>query len=217
ESREIQYTIKAKESGTFSLDPVIVTYPDQEGNIQEVRSGPISVKVIPSFEGSQDLSSRQPPKSASVSLHGEKTDVVLREDILLKLSAVNLITKPVMHVQVIIIPPSGMSVTSSEFVKSGAGQFTTTYELEPGQGRDIEVRIKSNQVGDFEVKGRIIYYFGKEKDKAEDYTLSLPIKVRKEPVYTPKPTPTTTSTKTPGFSLIIAFGAILLFWCFSRK
>lgn len=57
-------------------------------------------------------------KSASVSLHGEKTDVVMGEDILLRLSAVNLITKPKMHVQVIIIPPSGMSVTSSEFSKS---------------------------------------------------------------------------------------------------
>jgi len=52
-------------------------------------------------------------QNASVQLHGEKTNVVLGEDILLKLSAVNLITKPTMHVQVIIIPPSGMSVTSS--------------------------------------------------------------------------------------------------------
>ncbi len=62
--------------------------------------------------------------SASVELHGEKTDVFLGDDIILKLSAVNIITKPVMTVQVILIPPSGMSVTSSEFVTSGAGQFT---------------------------------------------------------------------------------------------
>ncbi|MBU4492555.1 MAG: DUF11 domain-containing protein [Euryarchaeota archaeon] len=185
ESREIQYMIKAKESGTFNLDPVIGIYADDKGNIQEAKSAPTSIKVIPSFESIPSITSPPMPstvsvKSASVSLHGEKTDVVLGEDILLKLSAVNLITKPIMHVQVIIIPPSGMSVTSSEFVQSGAGQFTTTYELEPGKGRDIEVRIKSNQVGDFNVNGRIIYYFGDDKEKAEDQTLNLPIKVRKE-------------------------------------
>ena len=71
--------------------------------------------------------------SASVSLHGEKTNVVGGEDILLKLSAANLITKPPMHVQAITIPPSGMSVSSSEFVESGAGQYMTTYDLEPGR------------------------------------------------------------------------------------
>lgn len=121
--------------------------------------------------------SKPAPPSASVDLHGEKTQVVSGEDILLKLSAVNIITKPVMHVQVIIIPPSGMSVSSSAFVQSGAGQYTTTYELEPGQGRDIEVRIETNQPGDFNVEGRVVYYFGEDTENAEDYTLNLPIKV----------------------------------------
>ena len=126
--------------------------------------------------GSPENSKPAPP-SASVSLHGEKTQVVSGEDILLRLSAVNLITKPVMHVQVIIIPPSGMSVSSSEFVQSGAGQYTTTYELDPGQGRDIGVRIESNQPGDFNVEGRVVYYFGDDTKNAEDYTLNLPIQV----------------------------------------
>ncbi len=116
--------------------------------------------------------------SASVQLHGEKTDVVLGEDVILKLSAVNLITKPAMTVQVILIPPSGMSVTSTEFVISGAGQYTTTYTINPGSGRDIEVRIKTNQTGDFEVRGRIVYYYGEDKETAEDHTLTLPIKVK---------------------------------------
>lgn len=86
-----------------------------------------------------------------------------------------------MHVQVIIIPPSGMSVSSSEFVQSGAGQYTTTYELEPGQGRYIEVRIETNQPGDFTVKGRVIYYFGEDTENVEDYTLDLPIHVEEKP------------------------------------
>ncbi|MDO8727152.1 MAG: hypothetical protein Q7J35_13870 [Candidatus Methanoperedens sp.] len=117
----------------------------------------------------------------SVQLHGEKTDVVVGEDIIFKLSAVNKITKPVMAVQVILIPPSGMSVTSSEFATSGAGQYTTTYKLEPGAGKDIEVRIKTNQQGDFNVKGEIIYYYGDDKSTAEDQMLNLSIKVRDIP------------------------------------
>lgn len=119
--------------------------------------------------------------SASISLHGEKTNVVNGEEILLKLSVVNLITKPTMHVQVIIIPPSGMSVSSSEFVESGAGQYTSTYEIEPGKGRDIEVRIVANQVGNFNVNGRVVYYFGEDKKDAEDYAFNLPIRVEETP------------------------------------
>jgi hypothetical protein len=166
ETREIKYSIKAKESGTFNLDPARVTYADNEGNIQEIASKPVSIKGISSPDDNSHSSSSS--SSASVKLHGEKTDVVLGEDVLLKLSAVNIIGNPTMHVQVIITPSSGWSVTSSEFAKSGGG-------------KDIEVRIVPNQVGeDFQVEGRIVYYFGDDVATREDHTLNLPIKVRKE-------------------------------------
>ncbi len=185
ESREIQYMIKAKESGTFNLEPVIGIYADDKGNIQEAKSAPTSIKVIPSFESIPSITS--PPMPSTVSV---------------KSASVSL--------QVIIIPPSGMSVTSSEFVQSGAGQFTTTYELEPGKGRDIEVRIKSNQVGDFNVNGRIIYYFGEEKEKAEDHTLPLPIKVRKEIGSDTAQAQTPAQKSIPGFELFTGISGLLL-------
>lgn len=116
--------------------------------------------------------------NASVDLYGEKTDVELGENVLLRLSAVNYITNPIMHVQVIIIPPSGMSVVSTEFVKTMAGQYTTNYQLQPGDGKDIEVKIIPNQVGDFNITGKIIYYFGNDKSTGEYHNLNLPIKVR---------------------------------------
>ena len=154
--------------------------------------------------------------SASVHLHGEKTDVVLGENILLKLSAVNLITKPAMHVQVIIIPPSGMSVTSSAFAKSGAGQYTTTYELEPGSGKDIEVAIRSNQVGTFDVNSRIIYYFGDDRDDSEDHTLTLPITVRAEAgVGQTAGTSESEGASAPGFAAVVA--VIGLFAAYMKK
>lgn len=51
ETRDLQYTISAKESGTFTLDSATVTYADEDGNIQEVSSGTVSIKVIPSTQG----------------------------------------------------------------------------------------------------------------------------------------------------------------------
>ncbi len=205
--REI--TIQENSGETLRAYQVLV---ELDGNIQEVKSEPASIKVITSTEGDTAGTPHNPSVStASVQLHGEKTDVVLGEDILLKLSAVNLITKPTMHVQVIIIPPSGMSVTSSAFAKSGAGQYTTTYELEPGTGKDIEVAIRSNQVGDFEVNGRIIYYFGDDRDDAEDHTLLLPITVRAEAKNEQVTgTPESEGSSTPGFAAVVAIIGLLL-------
>lgn len=174
DSRSFQYDIQPSEIGTFNLEPATVSYYDKDGSSNAGKSNIVTVQVIPS----NATPTPSQISNASVQLHGEKTDVVLGEDVFLKLSAVNLINKPVMHVQVIILPPSGMSVTSSEFVESGAGQFTTTYEIQPGKGRDIEVRIKSNQIGEFEVQGRIIYYFNNDSTNSEDHTLKLPIRVR---------------------------------------
>jgi hypothetical protein len=116
--------------------------------------------------------------SASVALHREKTNVVVGEDILLKLSVVNLITKPVMNVQVIIKPPSGMSVTSTEFSQSGAGQYTSKYKLEPGASRDIEVRLKPNEAGKFTVEGWVVYYFGDDIQSKKEEILKEAITVR---------------------------------------
>ena len=131
---------------------IFTKYKNRKFRIHQVENSENNQTKKPSRGTDLPKSSKPAPPSASVSLHGEKTQVVSGEDILLRLSAVNLITKPLMHVQVIIIPPSGMSVSSSEFVQSGAGQYTTTYDLDPGQGRDIEVRIESNQPGDFNVR-----------------------------------------------------------------
>ena len=214
DARQISYTLQFNDAGTFNLEPAIATYANDKGNYKTIESKPASVEVIRSIVEN----SAQKPKStngnvnsASVNLHGEKTDVELGEDVLLKLSAVNIIGNPIMHVQVIIIPPSGWSVTSSEFAKSGAGQYSTTYELESGGGKDIEVRIVPNQIGDeFQVEGRIIYYFGDDVSTREDHTLSLPIKVGAKSddapitINQPDVEPKDNSKESPRFALITA-------------
>jgi len=215
DSREFQYTLQLNDAGTFNLDPATATYSDEEGNYHTAESKTATIAVIPT---DQPATPKTAPKSstdistASVHLHGEKTDVVLGEDVLLKLSAVNIIGNPLMRVQVIIIPPSGWSVTSSEFAKSGAGQYTTTYDIESGAGRDIEIRIMPNQIGDdFQVQGRIIYYFGADPGAREDRTLTLPITVRASPTPTFTTTPTPKNKKgVPGFEAVLAAVGVLL-------
>lgn len=215
DSREFKYVLQLNEAGTYNLDPVTVVYANEMGDYFTVKSKPISIDVKSSIVPTSTYSYSKPSigdaQSASVNLHGEKTDVVLGEDVLLKLSAVNIIGNPTMHVQVIIIPPSGWSVTSSEFAKSGAGQYTTTYELESGGGKDIEVRIVPNQIGDdFQVEGRIIYYFGDDLATREDHTLNLPIKVRAEPDDGEKPSADSEKSKTPGFGVLVAVIGLLM-------
>ncbi len=213
DSRSFQYSVQPSEIGTFNLEPATVSYYDKNNNSQSGKSNIPTIQVIPSN------ATPTPPQisNASVQLHGEKTDVVLGEDVMLKLSAVNLINKPVMHVQVIILPPSGMSVTSSEFAESGAGQFTTTYEIPPGKGRDIEVRIQSNQIGEFEVQGRIVYYFDEDSAHAEDHTLKLPIKVRAS---AGQPTATDTPANRmwlPGFEALPAVIGLLALYLIKKR
>ncbi|PXF60217.1 MAG: hypothetical protein C4B59_09675 [Candidatus Methanogaster sp.] len=218
DSREFQYVLQPSDAGTFNLDPATATYADEEGNYHTTESETATITVIPSTDQSPTPQTTKNPSTdistASVHLHGEKTDVVLGEDVLLKLSAVNIIGNPTMHVQVIIIPPSGWSVTSSEFAKSGAGQYTTTYEIEEGVGRDIEVRIVPNQIGDdFQVQGRIIYYFGDDSDAREDHMLTLPITVRAEAEQGAERTESSSESKeasAPGFAAVIAILGLLL-------
>ena len=222
ESRTLQYVIKPPLGGTFNLCPAEVSYSDYRGEHHTARSDSATLTVVASA-GLLPTA----PQNASVKLHGERTDVVIGDNILLKLSAVNLITKPVMHVQVIVIPPSGMSVTSSGFAMSGAGQFTSDYEIEPGVGRNIEVAIVANQVGNFTVEGRVVYYFGDDMANAEDYTLELPIRVRSAGAHPPPATPAITTTSEdqdgvwifglPGFKAMFVMIGLLIAALLLRK
>ena len=173
---------------------IVAAYPNVDYVIGDVTSTPVPSTPVPSG----------PDSDTYVSLYGEKTNVVLSEDILLRLSAVNLISKPVMTVQVILYPPSGMSITAQEFVKSGAGIYTTTYKLDPGDSKDIEIKIKPNQIGDFDVKGVIVYYFGGDKDSVKTITKMLPIKVgdNKEDIKDIQ--------KAPGFEIFVSTIILLM-------
>jgi len=123
--------------------------------------------------------------SSSINFYGEKTDVYMGEEIIARLSIVNLVSNPKMYAQIIILPSSGMSVTSAEFTKTSAGQFAANFEIGPEEGgRNILIIMRPNQVGEFNIKGRVVYYFGEDKENMQDYALDLPVTVRRPTVLT---------------------------------
>lgn len=141
----------------------------------------VPIQTSPGYTPVQTTQAPLKPKKASIDLHGERTNVEMGQQILLKGSVVSFNTNAdKMHAQVIIIPPSGFSVASADFVKSPAGQYTSDFELDPGKGKDIEVTMIPNEPGEFNVVSKITYYFGDDKNTGEYEETKLPIKVREK-------------------------------------
>jgi len=104
-----------------------------------------------------------------------RTTIKKGEDVIFALSAVNPIGNPSMTVQLILKPPSGVSVTSSSFAKAGSGIYTCTQTIESGDNvRSIEVRLTGNQAGTHEIESEVYYQFeGSSKSPPRYDTLTL--------------------------------------------
>jgi hypothetical protein len=73
-------------------------------------------------------------------------------------------------------------------------------------------------VGEFEVQGRIIYYFGDDSAQSEDKTLRLPIRVRESQQTTPVPTQDNGNGNwLPGFGVLIAIIGILAIYIIKKN
>lgn len=149
--------------------------------------------------------------SRSINLYSDKTNISRGESVYIKLSAVNSFTNPTMHIQVNLIPQSGLSVFSSDYIDSGNGQYTSTFDIKPGQNNAIKLGILANQEGTFNVKGWAHYYYGNNIADAEDYQLNLPIFVS-EPQTKTTPMSTPAPPRTSGFGAVsLVFILIMVF------
>ncbi|MFC1976932.1 CARDB domain-containing protein [Chloroflexota bacterium] len=102
------------------------------------------------------------PHQPYVDLYGTKTTVIVGEEIVLELSAVNPITSPGrMTVQLTLRIPSGWSITSSGFTHGAGGLRTSSiYEIEQGPNpRVIWVHIMPNEPYEGKIIGVMDYYF----------------------------------------------------------
>jgi outer membrane protein assembly factor BamB len=104
-----------------------------------------------------------------------RTTIEKGEDAIFTLSAVNPIGNPPMTIQLILKPPTGVSVTSSSFAKAGSGIYTCTQAIESGDNvRSIEVRLTGNEVGTHEIESEVYYQFrGSPKSPIRYETLTL--------------------------------------------
>ena len=127
------------------------------------------------------------------------------EDAIFTLSAVNPIGNPLMTVQLILKPPTGVSVTSSSFAKAGSGIYTCTQTIESGDNvRSIEVRLTGNEVGTHEIESEVYYMFeGSSKSPTRYDTLTLVVDDPDSTPLTPTPKPS------PGFAAVIAITGLL--------
>jgi PGF-CTERM protein len=168
-----------------------------------------------SNRGSEELQITVERTGPSVYFGTTRTTINKGEDAIFTLSAVNPIGNPSMTVQLILKPPSGVSVTSSSFAKGASGIYTCTQTIESGDNvRSIEVRLTGNQAGTHELESEVYYQFdGSPKSPTRYETLTLVVDDHDS---TP-PTPTPMPTQSPGFAAVVAVIGLLAAYLRGRR
>ena len=115
-----------------------------------------------------------------VNLYGQRTDVLIGDEIILILSVVNPITSQGdLVVQLTLRIPSGWSVSSTEFSTATTGLATAVYRIERGKQRHISVNLKANEPFQGQITGEIDYYVDGNEAK-HHIESSLPVTAQKE-------------------------------------
>ncbi len=154
----------------------------------------------------------KPSKNASVTLHSDKTTMVVGEDVTITLTVQPIITtSSAMNVQIILSPPSGMSVISSDFSQT-SGQYSLIDKIEPGKSRSVKAKLRANEAGEFDVKGYAIYYFGEDKasQEREDFKQSITVTLPATPTETPTTVEPTPESPNKGAKTILGIVVLIL-------
>jgi hypothetical protein len=157
--------------------------------------------------GSRELNLTVERSGPSVYFGTTRTTINKGEDAIFTLSAVNPIGNPPMTVQLILKPPSGVSVTSSSFAKGASGIYTCTQTIESGDNvRSIVMHLTGNEAGTHEIESEVYYQFeGSPKSPTRYETLTLVVDDHNPAP--PMPTPTTKPS--PGFAAVVVVIGLL--------
>ena len=170
--RTMSLRATANEAGQFTME-AYVTWKAKDGEPAHLKE-PLKLRVLEPIEGETE-----------VTLHATQTDIQVGEPVRLNLSAINSIVKPPMTLTLMIKAPSGWSLTGTGFATACGPQCSTTYNLESGQQRYIDVDMVPNQPGNFEVEARMEWYFGDDTSTLERKMETLQLNVLGDP--TPPP------------------------------
>ncbi|MCZ7401064.1 MAG: hypothetical protein O8C61_02450 [Candidatus Methanoperedens sp.] len=173
-----------RQSQTISISPNSIKVVSFEIKNEKVGSHIIDVN---GYVTSYSVSAPAPTTVTDIStnelriqLRSDKTIISKNENIFLTLSAVNKITNTKdVHLQVILVIPSGLSATETSFAKSGVGQYVSDSIIKSGESRTeyINVGVMPNQVGTFTITGEVIYYLGDDRTSGGTQKISVPITV----------------------------------------
>jgi subtilase family serine protease len=196
-ARAGSHTIKATVDGEHN---VIESY---EANNDKLVTFPVlqSPSSTPAAAPTPSSVTSPEQEEVSVQLLNQSGTVSPDQDIVFDLHAVNPAANPTMIVNLDLIVPAEVSVTSAEFIKVDEGQYTASYSIEPGDILQIEVLMKANQAGVFNVMSDLAYYFEGDNPTEEHQTLSLPILVEAPEAVEEKPA-----------SIFLSLTDILLKW-----
>jgi len=138
----------------------------------------------------------------SVYFGSTKTEIKEGENAIIILSAVNPIGNLPMNVQLILKPPSGVSIYKTDWIEGGVGSYEGEFVLEPGDVRGISIGMHINQPGTHYVNSEIYYEVEGKRIVQHD---------RLEFVVRPIPTPT------PGFEAVFAMAGLLLLALLTKR
>lgn len=181
------------EEGSHSLKAII----DKEDQVQE-SDETNNEKIVPSPaflpQGPAPETPAAPApgsglQEVKVSLSGQTTEVIVGQDIILNLAADNPAANPAVTIQLTIEVPPGMSVTSTGFAGGEGGQYTASYDVGPGDIRQIKVPVKTERAGNFDIAGNLSYYFVGDNSTAQFQAILLPVTVKSTDATAVMPSP----------------------------
>jgi len=151
------------------------SYPITVKYNQGLGAGPTDTQTITITEDQSEISIDN--NKISINLQTDRTEIFIEQQALLSFSATNLIGNKNLTIQLIFDTPSGLQVTGAEFVDAGSGQYTSVFELEPGDNRGMNIHLQASEPGTYELTGHVIYEFEGEETDREIRTTTLPIVV----------------------------------------
>lgn len=92
-------------------------------------------------------------------LRGDRKTASVDEAAILQFSSANLSTDKTLIAQLLLEIPTGLRVQRTSF-DSGSSQFTSRYEVSPGETKGDSIQIAANEPGSYEIRGRAVYKLG---------------------------------------------------------
>lgn len=95
----------------------------------------------------------------SLHLRGVTTRITADETAILQFSAVNLDSEQNLSIRLALKLPSGMTIRGASLIRSGNGQYSTTFDVSPGETAGTSIRLGATRTGRFSVEGIANYSF----------------------------------------------------------